>query len=30
MNGVFYHFVNAPLAAWSVAHLPVDGWSVFA
>jgi acyltransferase len=30
MNGVFYHFVNAPVAAWSVAHLPVDGWSVFA
>ncbi len=30
MNGVFYHFVNAPLAAWSVKHLPGDGWSVFA
>lgn len=30
MNGVFYHFVNAPLAAWCVAHLPADGWSVFA
>ena len=29
MNGVFYHFVNAPVAAWSVAHLPGDGWSVF-
>lgn len=30
MNGVFYHFVNAPVAAWSVAHLPINGWSVFA
>lgn len=30
MNGVFYHFVNAPVAAWSVEHLPGDGWSVFA
>lgn len=30
MNGVFYHFVNAPVAAWSVEHLPGDGWTVFA
>jgi len=30
MNGVFYHFVNAPVAAWSVKHLPDDGWTVFA
>lgn len=30
MNGVFYHFVNAPVAAWSAAHLPGGGWSVFA
>lgn len=30
MNGVFYHFVNAPVAAWSVENLPRDGWSVFA
>lgn len=30
MNGVFYHFVNAPLAAWTVANLPGDGWTVFA
>lgn len=29
LNGVFYHFVNAPVAAWSVANLPPDGWSVF-
>ena len=29
MNGVFYHFVNPPLARWSVARLPGDGWSVF-
>jgi len=29
LNGVFYHFVNAPLAAWSVANLPGDGWTVF-
>jgi acyltransferase len=30
MNGVFYHFLNAPVAAWTVKYLPVDGWSVFA
>jgi acyltransferase len=30
MNGVFYHFVNAPLALWAVANLPGDGWTVFA
>lgn len=29
LNGVFYHFVNAPLAAWCVANLPGDGWTVF-
>jgi len=29
LNGVFYHFVNPPVAAWSVANLPPDGWSVF-
>lgn len=29
MNGVFYHFVNPPLARWSVAALPGDGWTVF-
>ncbi|MGE4441118.1 MAG: acyltransferase family protein [Desulfomicrobium sp.] len=29
MNGVFYHFVNPPLARWSVAALPGDGWIVF-
>lgn len=29
MNGVFYHFVNPPLARWSAAAFPGDGWSVF-
>jgi acyltransferase len=29
MNGVFYHFVNKPLAAWTAAAFPGDGWSVF-
>lgn len=29
LNGVFYHFVNPPVAAWSVANLPQDGLSVF-
>lgn len=29
LNGIFYHFVNAPLAAWIVTHLPGDGGTVF-
>jgi acyltransferase len=29
MNGVFYHFVNKPLAAWMMARVPADGVSVF-
>jgi len=29
LNGVFYHFINPPVAAWSVANLSPDGWSVF-
>ncbi len=29
MNGVFYHFVNPPLARWSTVALPGDGWIVF-
>lgn len=29
LNGVFYHFINVPVAAWSVTNLPPDGWSVF-
>ena len=29
LNGVFYHFINPPVAAWSVANLPPNGWSVF-
>lgn len=29
MNGVFYHFVNKPLAAWALAAFPGDGGSIF-
>lgn len=29
MNGVFYHFINPPLARWSATFLPGDGWIVF-
>ena len=29
MNGFFYHFVNKPLAAWSVSVFPDAGWAVF-
>lgn len=29
MNGVFYHFMNKPLAAWVAENLPAAGWSVF-
>lgn len=26
MNGVFYHFLNTPLAAWYHQHMPGNGW----
>ncbi len=29
MNGLFYHFINKPLAGWAAAAFPGDGWSVF-
>ena len=29
VNGVFYHFINKPLAAWSMAVFPGNGMSVF-
>lgn len=29
LNGVFYHFVNPPVAAWCVANLSADGGMVF-
>ena len=29
-NGVVYHHVNGPMAAWFAAHLPGAGWSVAA
>jgi acyltransferase len=29
MNGVFYHFVNKPLAAWALAAFPGDGRTIF-
>jgi acyltransferase len=29
MNGVFYHFVNKPLAAWALAAFPGDGLTIF-
>jgi acyltransferase len=29
LNGVFYHFVNPPVAAWCVANLAADGWTIF-
>ncbi|HWA47009.1 MAG TPA: acyltransferase family protein [Dongiaceae bacterium] len=28
LNGVVYHHVNGPFAAWYVAAMPADGWSV--
>lgn len=29
LHGIFYHFVNPPLAAWMVGFLPAAGWSIF-
>lgn len=29
LHGIFYHFVNPPLAAWMVANLPPSGIAVF-
>lgn len=28
LNGLFYHFANAPLAAWAAGWLPGGGWAV--
>jgi acyltransferase len=28
LNGVVYHHVNGPFAAWFTANVPQDGWSV--
>lgn len=30
LNGVFYHHLNGPFAAWFAATLPADSWSVAA
>ena len=29
LHGVFYHYINAPLAGWMVKALPGSGWIVF-
>ncbi|MBL9036227.1 MAG: hypothetical protein JNN33_15785, partial [Rhodospirillaceae bacterium] len=28
INGVFYHHLNGPFAAWFIAAMPASGWSV--
>lgn len=28
LNGVFYHHLNGPFAAWFIAAMPASGWSV--
>ena len=29
LNGIFYHYINPPMAKWVLANLPPSAWSIF-